>query len=215
METEIKVIISDYSGVIQNDLPRVHNTTNETLEYLGAKRITLDQFKEQFDIPFEIFYRKMGVHEPMEEVQKVFGRFYETSRVPVRPFPGVAETLRFLKEQQKIAMIMASGNRPEYIKKETESYGIDKYFDMIKSGFPLKGKVMDETLKEFEVKPEEVLLVEDMECGLRDAKQRNINTLAIIGEGSYRKPDVLMARKPDFAATDFYCLKLFWNDFFT
>ena len=212
MRTEIKLIISDYSGVLQNDLPKVHYTTNETLEYLGAKRITLDQFKEQFDIPFEIFYRKMGVHQSMEEVQKVFGRFYKASRVPVRPFSGVAETLRFLKEQQEITMVMASGNRTEYIKKE--SCGIDKYFDKIRGGFPLKGNVMDETLKEFNAKPEEALVVEDMECGLRDAKQRNMNTLAIIGEGSFRKPDVLMACKPDFAASEFCCLKDFWNNFF-
>jgi len=215
MTTPIEVIITDWSGVLSDDLSRVHDTTNKTLVHYGAKEIPLQQFKREFDIPFENFYERMDVFNPMKEVQKTFGKLYESSKVKIKPFSGIRETLRFLKEQQDKALILASGHRPEYIKREAESYGITKYFNRIKGGFPLKGDVMDEVIKEFGVDPEKILLVEDMECALRDAKQRGINTLAIAGEGSYRTYAKLMASKPDFIASDFYCLKLCWYNFFT
>jgi len=214
MTTPIEAVITDWSGVLSDDLSRVHDTTNKTLVHYGAKEVSLHQFKEEFDIPFENFYRNMGVFNPMEEVQKTFGKLYESSKVKIRPFSRIRETLRFLKEQQDKALILASGHRPEYIKKEAESYGITKYFDRIKGGFPLKGDVMDDVIKEFGVDAKKVLFVEDMECGIRDAKQRKIKALAIAGDGSYRTYAKLMASKPDFIASDFYSLKLFWKDFF-
>lgn len=214
MITPIEVIITDWSGVLSNDLPKVYDITNKTLQHYGAKGVSLQQFKEQFDIPFEIFYSKMGVTTPMKEVQKTFGELYESSKIKVKPFSRIAETLRFLKEEQDKILIMASGHRSEYIEKEAKAYGVTEYFDRIKGGFPLKGDVMDEAIKEFNVKPKRVLLAEDMECGVRDAKRRKINALAIAGDGSYRTYDRLMASKPDFIASDFFCLKLFWKDFF-
>ncbi len=212
MRIEIKYIFVDESGVITNDLERVCDATNKVFKHYREPPITIEEFKKEFEIPFRLFYEKYGISDPQEKVQKLFREYFESSSIPVTPFPDAVETLRFLKEEQEKHMAIVSTNPHKYLNQDVENFGIKDCFDVIMSDAFDKGTVMRQLLEKSRVKPREALCIDDMEYAIRDAKSLGINTCAITG--GYRNSDVLNACKPTLTFSHLKDIKTYWTDFF-
>ena len=57
-EAMIDTVILDWSGVVSDDLEAVWLTSNDILKERGAKPVSLQQFRELFELPFMNFYKK-------------------------------------------------------------------------------------------------------------------------------------------------------------
>ena len=61
-------IIFDWSGTLVDDLPGVWKATNHVLEQAGAKTLSLDEFRAEFELPFTKFYDRLIPDTPLNEL---------------------------------------------------------------------------------------------------------------------------------------------------
>ena len=70
----IRNIIFDWSGTLVNDLPGVWKATNHVLEQAGVPALTLDEFRNEFQLPFTGFYERFTPDIPLLMIDGVLER---------------------------------------------------------------------------------------------------------------------------------------------
>ena len=73
----IKNIIFDWSGTLSDDLVSVYTAVMEIFKKLGLEGLTLEEFKEEFTLPYMKFYRKFKIDVDKEELQKLYAKEIE------------------------------------------------------------------------------------------------------------------------------------------
>ena len=94
----IKAVIFDWSGVISDDLRLVYDVTARIFDKLGKGFMSIDEFRERFDLPYLDFYKRMGVQIGKEELDRLYGRFFVENGKKAKAFPFARKTLEWLRE---------------------------------------------------------------------------------------------------------------------
>jgi len=205
---KINYVISDHSGVIQDDLARVVDATNGVFRDYRVPQISIAEFKDQFKIPFDDFYKARGITDSQERIQSSFRKHYEESRVPVKPFFGAVDALRILwKKQKKMSVI--SGHPQQYLDQDLENYSLKNCLEEAIGNAVEKKDAMEDLLKRHNLDPKEVLLVEDMEYEIKSAKELGINTVGVTC--GYRNFYIINSSKPDLIVPSLHRLFMQWH----
>lgn len=119
----------------------------------------------------KIFDFKKNPEELYEEREKIW---IEIAKEELGLMPGAMESLDFFKSRGFRIAIASSGSR-DYISAVLEKFSLRKYFDVVVTGDDVKkGKPDPEpylvTVEKLGLKPEECLVLEDAEKGVRSAK---------------------------------------------
>ena len=83
----IKNIIFDWSGTLSNDTEIVHQIIMTIFEKSGHNRISLDEFRNEFMLPYMEFYWKYIPDLKKEDQDRLFKE--NISEVNPQLFPGV------------------------------------------------------------------------------------------------------------------------------
>jgi phosphoglycolate phosphatase-like HAD superfamily hydrolase len=93
---------------------------------LGLKKLTLEEYKKEFTLPYMKFYQKFKKGLDKEEIDKLF--FQEINSVDEpKPFPKAKEILEFLK-QKRINIALLSSHPQKKLEKEIKDYKFQKFF---------------------------------------------------------------------------------------
>ena len=96
----MKHIIWDWNGTLLNDLPVIIDAVNETVEQVGIRRITLDDYRTYYTRPVKLFYDEIAGREiDRDEWERIDRMFHETClstgrvsrREPARSWPRSSE----------------------------------------------------------------------------------------------------------------------------
>ncbi len=193
-----KAIILDLDMTLLDTLPRFFEIYNRTREKFGLKKLSKEDFIKRFeedslseDIPQEV----------LREFWREFRRRYcDFISEEDHLIPGALELLKKAKEKG-LRVIVTTGREclPEKIWEELEYFGIAEYVDGVYT--LAMGREEDEkvlfyrrsitelAMKEFNLKPEDVVFVADylpdMECG----RDLGIYTIGVL-TGKKRKEDL-------------------------
>jgi HAD superfamily hydrolase (TIGR01509 family) len=173
-----KLVMFDYDGVLinSNHLPLLYY--EKLAQEIGSKKFdTWDECREYLEVDFKITLKRLGIVNP-EHVKKAKALFKSMDGLwkNLDLFPAVHELLITLKQQGYIVAIV-SNNNEESIVYDLKRHNVIDYFDYIidkKYGYKPAINQILHCLHIAGVKPEEAVMVDDMDGGITAAKNAKL-----------------------------------------
>jgi phosphoglycolate phosphatase-like HAD superfamily hydrolase len=193
----IKNIIFDWSGVINDDLLTVYNAAMINFEKFGAKRISLEEFKKEWEQPYMVFYYKYLPEVTKEEQDTGYKIAYKeaVSKYPFKAYSNIKETLKKFRNLG-IDMIILSSNPLEFLLSEAKQFGLKKLFKEFNGGVHDKAKAIQEIIRRNQFKPHDTIFIGDTTHEVKAGKIANIKT-GVVTWG-YQNENKLNSSNPDF-----------------
>ena len=190
----IRNIIFDWSGTLVDDLPAVLKASNFVLQQAGKPVMTLDTFREEFQLPFTRFYDRHTPDVPMEKLEEWFHDEFRRSQTSVVELPHARGFLEFCR-QHKIRTFLLSTVHGDHFKVQCQGNRFDLFLDRPYTDVWDKREKIHEILVENKLKPEETLFIGDMEHDITTAKHGGIHSCAVLT--GYNTLAQLRAAQPD------------------
>ena len=204
MAMNIKSVIFDWSGTISDDVELVSATACKVSKVLGGREFTLEEFKEQFELPYINFYKKMGVSASRNEIDKLYKKFYDEVGIKPKIFPDVKETIEWL-QKKGLKLGVLSTVLEEFVIREAKGYEIFNYFYVIKGSVMDKREGIDEVIKRVGVPASQILYVGDMDHDI--IVSREIGTHCAVVTTGYQSEEKLLSYNPEFIFEKFSGIK--------
>lgn len=203
----IKNIIFDWSGVVNDDLVTVYQAIMAMFREWGAKELSLEEFKQEWEQPHMRFYNRYGLFNKGDEKQnileesKLYCSCYKSTllQYPVKPVRGIKEALQEFKKAG-IRMIVVSSNLRETLLSDIEEFGLQGIFGEINSDVHDKAADIKETMERNRFNPAETIFVGDTPHEVQAGRSAGIKTAAVTWGFSNR--DKLEAAQPDYLVQD-------------
>ncbi len=190
----IRNIIFDWSGTLVDDLPAVLQASNFVLTQSGKPAMSLDEFREEFQLPFTRFYDRHTPHVPMAQLEAWFHAEFRQSQSSVVELPHARDFLEFCRAK-KFRTFLLSTVHGDHFKVQCQGNGFDAFIDRPYTDVWDKRKKIHEILRENHLQPEETLFIGDMEHDIATARHGGIHSCAVLT--GYNTLDQLRAAKPD------------------
>src|SRR3984885_5054420 len=85
-----KHIVFDWNGTLLDDVDALHECTNRLLESMGHARVEMDDFRANYFIAFDQFYRKLGYDEAqVEKLMSLENKVFHDEYEPMPHKPGL------------------------------------------------------------------------------------------------------------------------------
>lgn len=190
----IRNIIFDWSGTLVDDLPAVLKASNFVLAQSGKPEMSLETFREEFQLPFTKFYDRHTPDVPMPQLEEWFHTSFSEAQGSVRELPHAREFLEFCRAN-KMRTFVLSSVLGDYFAEQSRVTGFDAYLDKPYTDVWDKRKKIHDILAENRLKPEETLFVGDMEHDIETAKHGGVHSCAVLT--GYNTLEQLRAAGPD------------------
>ena len=204
----IKLVAFDWNGTLLADTAAVVEADNVVFEAFGAKPITIQQFRNTFDVPFLDYYVANGLDrnyflKRQDKVSALFHEAYEARAAKARTRSGVRQALAWLKKHE-VNQVVFSNHTMHGIALQLGRLGIQKYFEKVLARSDLvgamekrnKGAKLESFIEEHKYHKSEVLIVGDTIEEIDIARTLDIKSVAITG--GYNSAIRLKAARPDF-----------------
>jgi phosphoglycolate phosphatase-like HAD superfamily hydrolase/ADP-ribose pyrophosphatase YjhB (NUDIX family) len=190
----IRNIIFDWSGTLVDDLPAVWKATNYVLAQAERAEMSLEQFRAEFCLPFNIFYDRHIPHVPLPQLESWFHSRFRQVQDSVCELPHSREFLEFCRAHQVRTFLLSTVHR-DHFTVQTAITGFEKYIDKPYINVWDKRKKIHEILSENGLVPQETLFIGDMQHDIETAKHGGIHSCAVLT--GYNTLDQLRAAEPD------------------
>lgn len=191
---KIRNIIFDWSGTLVDDLPAVWRATNEVFRLAGAKELSLDEFRVEFQLPFDGFYKRFLPERVMPQLEEWFHGSFREHQDLVEGLPHAREFLRFCRDRHVRTFLLSSVVEEHYAKQAGKT-AFGEYIEHPYLGVRDKRLVIEQILVEHELEPDETLFIGDMEHDIETAKCGGVRSCGVLT--GYNKAHQLKAAKPD------------------
>jgi phosphoglycolate phosphatase len=175
----IRNIIFDWSGTLVDDLPAVWEATNHVLEQACRPRITLDQFRTEFCLPFKIFYDKFTPHVPMPQLENWFHTRFRQVQSSVCALPHARSFLEYCADQ-KIRTFLLSTVADDHFAVQERATGFGRFLEKPYTGVWDKRKKIHDIISENDLEPSETLFIGDMQHDIETAKHGGVRSCAVL-----------------------------------
>ena len=200
----IRNIIFDWSGTLVDDLPGVWKATNYVFEQAGAKTLSLDEFRSEFELPFTKFYDRLIPDTSLQELEKWFHSYFEKVSGDVIALPYAIEFLEFCKKKN-IRCFILSTVKAEYFITQAKNTNMEKFFEKTYLGIWDKREKIREILSDNDLSQEETIYVGDMQHDVDTANHAGIDSCALLT--GYNTFDQLNKSRPTLIAENLYGLQ--------
>ncbi len=194
----IKNIIFDWSGTLCDDHSRVYEANMRVFDFHNIKRMSFDEYKREFILPYMDFYKKYGLKIDKDVQDKLYTEaIYSLGFADL--FPNVKESLVLFKEKG-ICMAVLSSNHQERLEDELYHCGIHNLFVKIKGSSHNKKDDVLELMNQCNFLPNETIFVGDMSHDIETGKHANLKTAALCW--GYELKENLAKANPDHLLDD-------------
>jgi len=198
----IRNIIFDWSGTLVDDLRAVWTSTNFTIEKSGHPKISLEQFRSEFILPYDLFYQRVAPGISMDLLEKWYMESYREEQKRIRPLPYTYEFFDYCKAH-KLKTLLLSTIHPDHYKVQSEAISLDFDIEYVRV-MDKRRKILD-ILEENQLSAKETIFIGDMQHDVETAKLGGIGSCAVLT--GYNKREQLEEVKPDFIAENLEHLK--------
>jgi len=174
---KFKYIIFDWSGVINDSIENHLCVINKMFKELGAKEISLEELKENYELPYMRFYNKYLPDLTLEEQQAAYRRaVFECPKG--KPYPGIADILKEFKKAG-IKMVVLSSDIPETLQPEMKSFGLENIFIDVITDAHDKSEGIYELMARNNFVKEETIFIGDSNHEIEEGKSAGVKTGAV------------------------------------
>lgn len=191
---KIRNIIFDWSGTLVDDLPAVWRATNEVFQNAGVKELSLDEFRTEFQLPFNSFYDRFLPEVKMDQLEEWFHGSFRRLQDLVEGLPHAREFLRFCRDRHVNTFLLSTVSEEHY-QRQADKTGFGEYIEKPYLGVWDKRKKIHELLREHSLNPDETLFIGDMEHDIETAKHGGVRSCGVLT--GYNKMHQLKAADPD------------------
>jgi phosphoglycolate phosphatase len=193
-----RMVIFDFDGTIADSF----SIGNQLAAEFGFKPITLETIDRWQHLSSKEILREIGV--PFYRLPKIIRRFKAdmNREIPtLKPFDGMAETLRNLRGQG-CRLGIVSSNSEENVRSFLAVQGMTHFFEFVISCPRLMGKdkALKRILKKQNIHPETVLYVGDETRDIDAAKRSHVRSAAV--SWGFNSLQALAQHHPDFILTE-------------
>ena len=188
----------DWNGTLIDDVRIVYKSVEEIFKTYGLKPPSVETYRNEIVANFMQFYSKYGIPEyaTKEDLNKIRKRVLMEYWDSAKLHDNAVATIKELK-RQGLKIRIVSGEVPEILEKRLKTFGIKYLFDVVKGGaWGHKEKALSETLKEFNLNPEQAFYVDDTFDGIGAAKNTGLATFG--WTKGYHSLKLIKNAKPDF-----------------
>lgn len=203
----IKLIIFDYDGVIVDSFQTMHKAYVRICDRLNKKcPSNFEDFRKMFGYNSQEFMKNMKFSQ--KEIEKA-NKFYLQEITKENPefFHEIKKVLFSLSKKYKLVLVSANVKLEvlEKIKKLKATHLFDRIVGSDGNGPLRKVPELKRILKDFKLKPEEVLMIGDRINDYNDSLAAGINNVLLVEYGwgydakkiPYHKQDVLIKKPID------------------
>jgi phosphoglycolate phosphatase-like HAD superfamily hydrolase/ADP-ribose pyrophosphatase YjhB (NUDIX family) len=190
----IRNIIFDWSGTLVDDLPAVLKASNFVLSQSGHPEMSLEEFRQEFQLPFTKFYDRHTPDVPVAQLEQWFHAKFRQSQDSVTELPHAREFLEFCRAHHCRTFLLSTIHA-DHFKAQCQDNGFDAFIDKPYTGVLDKREKIHEILRENDLRAEETLFIGDMEHDIATAKHGGIHSCAVLT--GYNTLEQLRAASPN------------------
>jgi len=197
---EFPVYLFDVDGTLLDSAADICGAIQGVLGGTAQSDVT-DEFlrtyigRHLYDLFEDLFPGRTREHMD-EMIADYRTRYLARSHAATKPYPGIAEALAALPGRKSTATTKGTPTTRAVL----EMFGLLPYFDHVQGtdGFPAKPEpnVIFESLKVFDAKPEDCLLVGDSPADMEAGRRAGIKTCAVLW--GYGKREDMQRWEPDY-----------------
>jgi phosphoglycolate phosphatase len=187
-------IIFDWSGTLVDDLPAVWRATNGVFRKAGIPELSLDQFRSEFTLPFENFYRRHVSHVPLPQLEAWFHAHFREAQDTVNELPHARDFLVFCRERGLRTFLLSTVHRDHYAA-QSAATGFGLFIEHTYVEIWDKREKIGEILATYGLEPAETLFIGDMQHDIETARHGGVASCAVLT--GYNRLDQLRASDPD------------------
>jgi len=201
--------IFDWSGTLVDDMGLVVDATNYVLKQYGKPAIDRAEFRENFCLPYEEFYRVYLPGEDMEEIEAHFRKGFSISEVPVTVLPHALEFLHFLLDSGADLYVLTSMCAQAFSEQLVE-LGMEDYFTETYAGVLDKRKLIGEIIENHSMEKADTVFVGDMTHDIATAHHGGIMSVGVLT--GYNRAPVLAESEPTIMVNDLSVMEEMLSD---
>jgi phosphoglycolate phosphatase len=193
-----KVIIFDFDGTVADTVDALVSIANRLAREFGYVQITQEELALLRNLSSrEIMkYSGISVFRIPFLVKKVKSELKNKIK-ELKPIPGIQEALITLNDEGYRLGIITS-NSLDNVTDFLQVHQLDNLFEFIYSGITIFGKttIINNVLKQKQIKPQEVIYVGDETRDIEASKKANIKVIGVTW--GFNSQEVLSKENPDF-----------------
>ena len=190
----IRNIIFDWSGTLVDDLSAVWRATNDVFKQAGVAELTLDQFRDEFRLPFKGFYNRYVPHVSLPQLEQWFHSSFRDVQHLARELPHARDMLQFCRDHGLRTFLLSTIHR-DYFASQSAATGLNRFLDHPYVEVWDKRTKILEILQTHGLTTDETLFVGDMQHDIETARFGGIFSCAVLT--GYNRLDQLRAAEPD------------------
>lgn len=202
----IKDLIFDWSGTLVDDLEAVWAANNYVFLKGGKQPLTLEEFREEFELPFTRFYQRLTPHLSPTQIEKWFHEGFEKYYTKIKPLPDAQSFLKYAKENRMARIFILSSVHPTWFEKQSRLTNLFRWIDYAYTGIVDKVHSLKELLSFHSINPHQAIMIGDMEHDIEAAQANGIISCGILT--GYRPTKYLRGANPDILVCN---LKELWK----
>lgn len=175
----MKNIIFDWSGVVKDAVTSQLWITNKIFIKHGLQPLSMEEFKDNWEQPYQLFYDKYLPKLSLKEEQKDYLEAILSEDCPKsKSCPGVVELIKTLKNKGYFLTVVSS-DHPETILREIKEYGLENIFDQVITNVHDKFDSVDNLLRKYNFKLSETYFIGDSNHEVDVASRLSIISVAV------------------------------------
>lgn len=190
----IRNIIFDWSGTLVDDLPAVLQASNFVLAQAGKAKMSLEQFRAEFSLPFANFYSRHTPDVPIAQLEEWFHAEFRRAQASVCELPHARAFLEFCVAK-KMRLFVLSSIHTDHFLVQCGVTGFDAFLEKPYTGVWDKREKIHEILRDHDLQPDETLFIGDMQHDIETARHGGIHSCAVLT--GYNTLEQLRAAGPD------------------
>ncbi|MFK7909635.1 MAG: HAD family hydrolase [Akkermansiaceae bacterium] len=194
--------IFDWSGTLVDDLTMVLDATNHVMQQYGLARMSREEFRHKFRLPYSGFYEEMLPDIPLAELEVHFRKGFadsEASGVTTPLLPHAVDFLDHLAATDKKMYILSSMDA-EAFERHARELKVDHFFKASYAGILDKREQIHRMIDTHQLDPEQTVFLGDMEHDVETAKHGGVASIALLT--GYQSAQQLEKASPDLLASD-------------
>lgn len=190
----VRNIIFDWCGTLVDDLPAVWRATNVVLRKAGVPELSLEEYRAEFELPFQRFYDRFTPGVPLTQLEAWYHPAFHAEQHSIKELPHARAFLEFCRAQGVRCFVLSSIHH-EHFARHRELTSLAPLLDRAYVDVRDKCAAIHDVLAENQLDPRETAFIGDMQHDIQAARHGGVHSVAVL-TGFNRLPQ-LRAAQPD------------------